>query len=270
MPSDYHARWVKAKRDFEAITGKKKPDPKGKFAKMFNHTGLTGDLKKCDKLIDAIDAEVRDPNKRMKLIQVAKKHIPTISKSAKSYMKQLDDSAKDEIADKNDKTVYAKGLKFLRDRLDSLESGFEAKVAANEIALDKSLGGAAKAAKMVNTALKTCVAHASAGIKKVKSDPTPARFNEIFNASDNPMRKIQVQLIAAANGQKKGILPGDLIVDPRFVADKFTPWQAENRPMTKAEDDVETREILERLKEASGLVKLAGRFMVDLHEKTKL
>lgn len=225
MPESLNDRWETAKRDFTRMTGKSKPKPKGKLDKAFNHTGVSGALKKCDKLIEAIEGEVRDMDKKAKLIKAGEKYVPTVRKSSADYMKLLDVAVKDEVSDKGEKTIYSKALKFLRTRLDSLEKAFESIVRNHAIALDDSIGGMEKAVKMVRKSLATTVAHAAAGLKKIKANPTPEQFDDIFNTSDNIARKVQVQLVAAANGQKKGLLPqsSSRRMDPRYVADLMTP-----------------------------------------------
>jgi soluble cytochrome b562 len=264
--SDLAARWDKAKKDFEGITGKKKPDPKGKFAKFFHHTGVSGALKDADKAIDGMD-KVHDPKDKQKAIAAAEKILPKVQKAATSYIKTLDDAVKDEVSDKGEKTAYSKGLKFLRERLDHLEKLFEQKIDAQKIAIDKELSGQQKAAKMVHKALSAACANAAAGVKKIKADPTPDRFNEIFAISDNPARKIQVQLVSAANAQKKGHLP-ELMIDPRFVADKFTPWQAGGKGEAKADPTWGPGDVTRKLDEFNKLLKLSARLLVDLQEKT--
>jgi soluble cytochrome b562 len=270
MPSDLNSRWDAAKRFFEDLTKKSKPDPKGKIKKFFGTTGVSSALKTCDKYLDAIEAEHRDMGKKAKLIEAGAKYIPTVAKAAKSYMSDLDSAIKDEIADNNEKTTYAKGMKYLRNELDAIEKLYEQKIDGYRIALDESTSGMQKGALMVHKALRVTVANAVAGIKKVKSKPNVEVYNEVFNTSDNIMRKVQVQLVAAANGQTRGLIPTDgMRVDPRFVADKFTPWQAQGNADTKADDTWTEAKILEQLKTASGLIKLANAFLDDLEQHTR-
>ena len=149
--------------------------------------------------------------------------------------------------------------------LDALAKWYDAKIDQQKIAADQSTGAAEKAVKMVQKSVVSTLANAVAGLKKVKADPTPATFNEIFNQSDNPARKLQVQLVAAANGQKKGLLPTRGIrVDPRTVADMLTPWQAGGKGQAIATDDMDKAAILKRLGELADIVKLAKAFVDDL------
>ncbi len=270
MPSALNTEWENAKKDFTKITGKSKPKPNGLLDKAFNHTGVSTALKKCDKLVDAIDGEVRDMNKKAKLIAAGEKYIPTVAKAAKSYMSTLDRAIKDEVSDKGEKTTYSKGLKFLKNELDALESRYEQIIDRNKIALEQDSSGMEKAIKMVHKALKSCIANAAAGVKKVKADPTVDRYNEVFNQSDNIARKVQVQLITAATGQKRGLIPSDgMRVDPRFIADKLTPWQAQGRPDTHAQPDWDKDRILSQVGEFTKLLKLANAFLDDLSAQLK-
>lgn len=257
-------RWETAKDEFTRITGKKKPKPNGLIAKAFNHSGLTKAMKECDKALESVEKE-RDQAKRAKLLSDAAKKVAPMHSAAKDYIKVLDSAIKDEIADKGEKTDYSKGLKYLSAQLDALAKWYDAKIDQQKIAADQSTGAAEKAVKMVQKSVVSTLANAVAGLKKVKADPTPATFNEIFNQSDNPARKLQVQLVAAANGQKKGLLPTRGIrVDPRTVADMLTPWQAGGKGQAIATDDMDKAAILKRLGELADIVKLAKAFVDDL------
>lgn len=267
MPN-YAADWEKAKKEFESVTGKSKPKPKGLIASAFNSTGLTSDLKTCDKMISAIELENKDMAKKKKLIDAGKKHVPVFAKSAASYLKVLDDAVKTEVADNaGEKTVFAKGLKLLRSTLDALEKSYEAKINAYEVANDDSTPGALeKATKMVQKSLVSTIATAKMGSKKIKADPTPATFNEVFNKPDNVARKVQVQLVQAAAAHKKGALPEAALrrVDPRHIADLLTPWQAGGKGKAIADPNWTETQVLARLAEFLKLLALANAYSDDL------
>jgi len=266
MADKLNDRWDVAKRDFTKMTGKSKPKPKGLIDKAFNHTGVSTALKKCDQLIAAIEGEVKDMKKKGKLIAAGDSYISTVKKSCTSYMKLLDVAVRDEISDKGVKTTYSKALKFLRARLDSLEKQFESTIGNHQIASDHSTTGMEKAVKMVRRSLTATVANAAAGMKKIKANPTPEQFDEIFNTSDNIARKVQVQLISAATGQKKGMLPpsSSRRVDPRYVADLLTPWQAGGKGEAVADPDWTSQEVLAKLADFTRLLKLSNAFLDDL------
>lgn len=265
--ANFLSDWEKAKKEFESITGKSKPKPNGLFAKAFNHSGLTGDLKTCDKRVDAIEAEVKDMAKRTKLIVEGKKHVPAIAKSAASYLKVLEDAIKDETSDNaGAKTTYSKGLKFLKASLDAIEKTYETKISSYEIANDATTTGFVKATKMVHKSLISTIAIATAGAKKIKASPTAATFNEIFNTSDNVARKVQVQLVQADNAHKKGLLPPDARkrVDPRLIADMLTPWQAGGKGEAIAAPTWTTAQVIGKLAEFLKILKLANAYCDDL------
>jgi hypothetical protein len=259
-------QWEKAKTDFEKMTGKKKPKPNGLIAKAFNHTGVSGALKKCDQLIEAVDNEFRDQKKKAKLIKAAESYIKTVKKETDSYIKTLDKAIQSEINDKGDKTDYSRALKFLRTRLDALEKQHESDVSNRAIGVDKDMTATEKAAKMVQKSLLTRIASAAAGIKKIKAEPTVERFDEFFKPSDNIARQVQVQLVAAANAHKKNLLPGDAKkrVDPRHVADLMTPWQAGGKGEAKSDPQWQANDVLAKTAEFTKLLKLAIAYSDDL------
>ena len=262
----YADEWEKAKTEFESITGKSKPKPNGLIAKAFNFTGLSGDLETCEKLCAEIEAEVKDQVKKGKLIEKGKKHIPVVKKSTSSYLNLLEKATKDELADNaGAKTLYSKGLKMLKTKLDALEKGYEAKIDAYEVA--NSTGtGSEKASKMVHKSLIATVAIAAAAVKKVKAVPTVATFDEVFNTSDNVARKVQVQLVQADIAHKKSLLPEGArkTVDPRHVADMLTPWQAGGKGEAVADPAWTAPQVLAKLGEFSKILKLAAVYCADL------
>ncbi len=266
MPSDLSTRWKKAKTDFQKITGEKKPKAKGFIASTLGHSGIDGAFKDADKHIDAIDDEKKDMKKKAKLIAAGEKHAVKLDKIAQDYIKFAKGKIKDEEADKNQRTTYTKALDFLTERLDNLDKRYDQQLDGFKIAMDSSLSVQQKATKMIYKSLTTTCANASAGIKKIKANPTPDQFNEIFNTSDNVARKVQVQLVQAANAEKKGNLP-PLIVDPRFIADKLTPWQAGGKANAIADANWTQKQVLDQTDDFEKLLKLAARYLVDLKEK---
>lgn len=260
--------WKSAKKDFEALTGKKKPKPDGLFAKTFNYSGLTGDLKTADEWLGKIQTET-DQAKRLKLIAAAKKHEPVLTKSATSYIDQLDKAATTEIRENGgDKTVYARGLKVLREELKRLDKQYQAKIDQFEVVQDTSLSPQQKAAAMMHKSLAICVVNAALVVKKIKATPTVAEFNNHFGPGiqDTAGRKIQVQLLAAAGGRKRGDLTFKSLVDPQSIADDLTPWQAGGKNKALLPATAGAADVLNRTQEFLGLVKLAARFLDDLEQ----
>lgn len=263
----YASEWDDAKKEFESLTGKSKPKPNGLIAKAFNKTDVTKELVACDTYVAAIEKEVKDLVKKAKLIEAGKKHITSISSSAKSYMKVLEDATKDEIADNaGAKTVYAKALKALRTKLDALEKAYEAKINAYEVSNDSTKTGFEKATAMVQKSLISTIAIAAAAANRIKTNPTPAVFDEVFKTSDNVARKVQVQLVQAAAATKKGLIPESASrrVDPRHVADLLTPWQAGGKGEAMADPTWTAPQVLAKLGEFTKLLKLARAYCDDL------
>jgi len=262
---DLGPRWKKAKLDFQKITGEKKPKKKGFVSETLGHSGIDSSFKKADKYCDAIDAE-NDLRKRAKLIAAAEKHGVSLDSTVKDYVKFCNAKMKDEEADRNQRTTYTKALDFLSDRLDHLDKLYDQFLDSRKIAMDKTLSGQQKVHRMMYKSFTSVIANANAGVKKVRANPTPEQFREIYDTNDNIARKVQVQLVQAAGAQKKGLLPS-LIVDPRFIADKMTPWQAEGKGECVCGDDWSAKQIQDKNAEFEKLLKLAARYMVDLNEK---
>ena len=263
----YATEWDDAKKEFENLTGKSKPKPNGLIAKAFNKTDVSKELKVCDTHIVAIVKEVKDLIKKGKLIAAGKKQVTSIKSAADSYMKVLEDATKDEVADNaGAKTIYAKALKALRTKLDALEKSYEAKISGYEIAMDTTTTGFEKATAMVQKSLISTIAIAAAAANRIKTNPTPAIFDEVFKTSDNVARKVQVQLVQAAAATKKGLIPESASrrIDPRYVADLLTPWQAGGKGEAMADANWNATQVLAKLGEFTKLLKLARAFCDDL------
>ena len=93
VAKSYLASWKKAKDSFEKATGKKKPDPKSRFGKLFSKissTGLESALKSYDAATTVTDAQ---------------KHARAFQAAAGSYIPTLDAAGK--AAKQDGDTVYA-------------------------------------------------------------------------------------------------------------------------------------------------------------------
>ena len=263
----FSSEWDAAKKEFETITGKSKPKPNGVFAKAFNKTDVSKGLKACDTHLDDIAKETKDLKKKAKLIAAGKKYITSIKSDVNTYMKVLEEATKDEVADNaGDKTLYAKALKALRTKLDALEKSYEAKINAYEIAIDTTTSVTEKASAMVSKSLISTIAIAAAAASRIKASPTSAMFDEVFKTSDNVARKVQVQLVQAAAAEKKGLIPSSASrrVDPRYVADLLTPWQAGGKGEAVADPNWTGAQVLAKLGEFTKLLKLARAYCDDL------
>ena len=242
----YIQRWEAAKTKFTAVTGVKKPSPKGVFNSFFNYTSLTGALKDADAAVAGL--ETGKPATMPSLIAAAEKKIPALSASINNYLKILDESAKLEQADNNAKTALYRNLKVLSAELKAIDLHAIQALDAKKITLNATLGAKEQAARMMKTSLASACANANLAVKSVQADPTAATFNKFFKKSDSPGRKIQVQLVSARNQLAEGKLPSKN-VDPGFIAEKLTAWQSESSPnnslaLTATAEQVKARLVL--------------------------
>ncbi|HTF90300.1 MAG TPA: hypothetical protein VK843_17930 [Planctomycetota bacterium] len=254
--TNYLPRWEAAKTAFTNATGVKKPAPAGAFKAFFNYTSLTGALKDADKALT--DMERGKTAEMPKLIAAAEKSAATLAKSITTYIKVLEDSAKDEKAENNAKTGLYRHLKVLTAELKAIIAHAVQKVDATRISLNAETGAKEKAAKMMKTSLASCCANANLAIKTVQATPTPETFKKFFTVSDPPGRKIQVQLVAARNQLAEGKLPNKN-VDPGHVADKFTPWQASgsaNNNMVATATPAQVKTRIDQFKEVCKLAQM--------------
>jgi Regulator of G protein signaling domain. len=108
VPKKYLESWKKAKSKFESATGKKKPDPKSRFGKLFskiNSTGLEGALKSYD---------------AAKTVKEAQKHARAFRSAASNYIPTLDAAAK--AAKQDGDTVYAEACDEMVAKLNKISA----------------------------------------------------------------------------------------------------------------------------------------------------
>jgi hypothetical protein len=259
----YLQRWETAKTKFTNATGEKKPKPTGFFNSFFNHTGLTSALKDADAVAAQLSAGATKPEDMPKVLAKGDDKFAKLSREITEYLKILDKDAKMEKADNNAKTDLYRNLKVLSAELKAIDAAAGQLLEGTKIARERNLSSQEKAGKMIKTALKSACANAVLAVKKVQAAPTYDTFTELFATHDTPGRKIQVQLVAARNQNAAGKLK-TLTVDPGTLADRFNPWQGQTTPKNVLPADATKQDVIARLEEFKGLLKLAVKYSEEL------
>ena len=265
----FSQRWESAKKSFETLTGKKKPKPEGLFAKTFNSSGLTKALKEADEKFEKASANYRanELDKKEKAIADAEKYVAVLTKETASYINTLDKAAKDEIAEKEEKTLYARALKTLREELKFIDKDYQAKINNYRVASDETKSVAEKSAAMAQKSLKATFGGVAVAIKSIKASPNLQEWNKFFGASvsDTCARKVQVQLIALSKGIDSGqIVVGRIRSDPREVANMLTPWQAGGKGNCLLPPTAQQADVVARLVEFGKVIKYVQSVVDDL------
>ena len=258
----FSQRWESAKKTFETLTGKKKPKPEGLFAKTFNSSGLTKALKEADEKFEKASANYRANELDKKAISIA-----DAEKETASYINTLDKAAKDEIAEKEEKTLYARALKTLREELKFIDKDYQAKINNYRVASDETKSVAEKSAAMAQKSLKATFGGVAVAIKSIKASPNLQEWNKFFGASvsDTCARKVQVQLIALSKGIDSGqIVVGRIRSDPREVANMLTPWQAGGKGNCLLPPTAQQADVVARLVEFGKVIKYVQSVVDDL------
>jgi len=260
----YAADWESAKTEFERITGLKKPkESKGVFNAFGSHTGLSSSLKECDSAFTLCSDTAADNAKAgPKAVKDFTAAFKKYQSAKKSYLAVLEKAIYDEVRsrpDPNTKSTYERALKALSKKLEALESTIDANLASCIQKFDaaaKSLGMKEKMvanwAKNMNAAL----ARAAAGAAKVKADPTPKAYNDLFPKA---ARDITMQLVFARD------LSG-LNADPDVLKAKIDPWanQSSSAPPVRVPDTANGAQIAQLIKAFTVEVKRV-KHMVDTH-----
>ncbi len=257
----YSERWEAAKDKFETATGVKKPKPTGVFKEFFNYTSLSRSMSDVDKLIMTYDSS--KPDAKAKQIPGIEKKVTAMSTGIDTYLKVLEASAKDEKADQNAKTAIYRELKVLSAELKAIKLHAKQKVDGEKVSQNTALSGVQKAGAMMKASLASACANANLALKSAQADPTPATFNKFFKKSDSPGRKVQVQLVTAANQLAKGALPAK-DTDPRHIADMYTAWQSESSPNNSFALTATRQQVLARIEDFKKILKLAQHYSDSL------
>jgi hypothetical protein len=161
--------WKRAKKEFETLTGKKKPS--GRFLKVFHSSGLESALKTCDGCIEGLDKNWdKGDEKRKKSQDDMRKAIDAYKKAAKKYDGELDDAIVAEMFGKDEKTVYYRGLKMLRAKLEQYGASYEESLAFDTAKLAKEESFSDKHWKIAEQKLKAAVAKATTAAKMAAAE----------------------------------------------------------------------------------------------------
>lgn len=263
------ARWKKAKKEFETLTGVKKPSPKGFFKSAFNTSGLTAAMSDADKAGEKLDkASATGKSKDVAAaLKSGRSAYTKLCKASGSYLDVLEREAKSEQADKREKTTLYRGLKVLKAELEWIESALMQKIDQIETTYDERLTTSQKYAKQILAGLQKSCKSGLVSVKRVKADPTPATYNGEFYTTNSPGRQINVQLASAVRFAKQGLVPS-VSVDPDTVKEMLAPWNAQNSEKARLDEDATRKQVLDTLGEFERALKFAVRYCADL-EKVK-
>jgi hypothetical protein len=175
--------WKRIKTEFERITGEKKPAQTvslGCFGVYRKSSGLEKALKKCDDL-SPYEATV-DPRRFNQFIAARDDYV----RVKNAYLQQLDTAIKAEKA-REVRTVYLKGLKMLKTRLEKFEAVFQDHITMEKDDADRLLKTAEmkvrKAKKKLDHSIASAVKGCIAAIKHIQANPTQATWEAEFSTN---------------------------------------------------------------------------------------
>lgn len=248
----FYDDWQKAKKKFEADTGKKKPSKK--FLGVFRlSAGLDNAAKSCDK------AAVYD-----RKVGVTKGNSAAMSKAAKDFKKHADNylGVVDKAIGEEDKELqphYHRSLKLLRTSLEAISAAVQLQVDAFDARV-KNLSTLEYAAKIFNSGLKRAMASALKAIQEVKKDPTASTYNDQFPKAARDI----TQQIGNLN-KLRTKFPTDTFPqynlpagDPTPLFNALVPWADHGR--VKVANDATEQVVLREIKDFSTQVKAVARF----------
>lgn len=164
MPYDNEKDWDDAKDLFKEVTGKDKPD-----AGFLKHrSGLSKSLKE----LDALGNEVPWKTDLKKF----EKSIKSFEKKADDYIKTLDKQIEKEKKKGEEKT-RKNALKALKARLEKYKEIYEASLNDKQ-AVNEGADILEQLQRRLGKGLKVGLANSAAGLKAIKSSPTPETYNK--------------------------------------------------------------------------------------------
>lgn len=250
----YEQRWAAARKRFEAATAKHRPKDAKAVAAALNGDAA---LVKALKAGDAVHRAGTAGEEAAKDLAAAGKDAV---KARKAYLATLDKALDEDAASRGDKAAAAaceRAMKALAKDLAELEADIGAdadRFKAQAAQAEKDAASSERAQKRWEANINGALAHAAAGVAKVRAKPTPDTYNELFPAL---ARDLATQLAAAK------ALDG-LRADPDFYRRKLAPWagQGGDGPPMRVPPDYTARQITDLIKEfatvCKGVVQLVG------------
>ncbi len=213
MKDMWLANWQKAKKEFEDLTGKKKPAEKVLLV-FRKSSGLESALKACDNGIKGLEENWAKGDVKRKASQAAmRKAIDVYKKTATDYASQLDQAINKELTDKEEKTVYYRGLKMLKAKLGQYGTSYEASLAFDTAELAKGEQYVDKHWKIAETKLRAAIASATASCKTASAAVTKEgaeAWPDFITEIGNGIRQLQWAL----NDVRKAIQNGVEMPNP--------------------------------------------------------
>lgn len=251
MKEKWLVNWQKAKKEFEDLTGKKKPSEKV-LVVFRKSSGVESALKACDNGITGLEENWAKGDVKRKQSQVAmRKAIDVYKKTAADYSSLLDQAINKEVTDKEEKTVYYRGLKMLKAKLGQYATSYEASLAFDTAEQAKGEQYADKHWKIAETKLRAgiatataCCKTAAAAVAKNGAEAWPDFITEIGNG----IRQLQWAL----NDVRKAIGHGVQLASP----DK--PDQALSQldgKLPRGPGQIDSNQMLAYLKELANIAK---------------
>jgi len=244
--------WEQAKDKFHDITGEKKPKEKASIWNAFGaYTGLSGSLEKCDSVFATISKHLNKDDIKSAQGEIAslEKAHASYGNAYKKYLTVLKKAISDEKAkrtDKNDKSDYEKGLKFLAAKLEELDARIARDLAIKKMETDeatKNMSIVEKTLANWEKSMATALAKASTRVKLVKAEPTPKQYNDQITGNAGA-RDIRMQIV---NGEK---IKFNFKYDSEKLKQMLTPFESE-----KFGQDATSDQIITKLKEFWEVVK---------------
>ena len=128
-------------------------------------------MKKCDNGIAGLDQNwAKGDQKRLKSQQDMRKAIEDMKKEAAAYTKLLDDAIDKEIKDKDEKTVYYRGMKMLKAKLAQYQDSYEQSLAFDQAEVSKEESYVDKHWKIAEQKLKAAISAATAAAKTAAAE----------------------------------------------------------------------------------------------------
>lgn len=225
-------KWKKAKKEFEQLTGKKKPAEKtlGAFRKS---SGLEDALKKVDKQHTAMSAKNSKGEMTAKELDAYNKAVAEFKKESDNYIKLLEATlAKEKDAD----SAYGKALVMLKKQLKAQYAGMQSQSNSYATFL-KDMTSQQRIVAMIVPGATSGLKKMAAFVAKVEAQKTLDTKVQAFNSGiQTATRDITQNINNAVKMQKKGdVTWGGR--DPSNLAKILTAWANDGRRLPETADE---------------------------------
>ena len=226
---DWKKNWEKAKKSFEKVTSKKKPNAtiigfvKGRKSGVGNKLGTAASK------FQELEIAFADPKKIPNAMKAFEKAVVDAQKECASYMNDLSSAILKAVGKKGDEwQIYAQQVRLLQRELDTITSEMTSELKVRKVIAARGVKGMMEFNSLL-TVLRPTVKRAQVWSKRLASSPDVAKFNQEVNEITRNITQSTNNIMKMYKKANKNKLYSELAI----CAIPLTAWADKGRTITK-------------------------------------